>query len=143
MSAWESGTIRPPVRDLRLLLIPASTAYFMTRMVPVKGDSRKTKAQLLEELEALRSRVAEIKLEPAAPAQLRQTAPTHDKLRLGFPGAALHSCSASPAVEPGEGQMGNVGLGKWDNPAARQGLAAVADSGQHSLFHDTDGSGER
>ena len=51
----------------------------MTRMVPVKGDSRKTKAQLLEELEALRSRVAEIKLEPAAPAQLRQTAPTHDK----------------------------------------------------------------
>ncbi len=31
------------------------------------------------------------------------------RLELGFPGA-LHSCSESSAVEPGEGQMGNVGL---------------------------------
>ena len=32
------------------------------------------------------------------------------RLELGFPGGALHSCSESSAVEPGEGQMENVGL---------------------------------
>ena len=32
------------------------------------------------------------------------------RLHLGFPGwGAVHSCSESLAVEPGEGQMGNVG----------------------------------
>ncbi len=30
-------------------------------------------------------------------------------LELGLSGGALHSCSESSAVEPGEGQMGNVG----------------------------------
>lgn len=43
------------------------------------GDSGKTEAQLLEELEALRSRVVEFKLDPAAPPQLRPTPSTHDK----------------------------------------------------------------
>ena len=62
---WESATIRPPARGLRLLLIPATKASDITRMVTVIGDSGKTKAQLLEELEALRSRVVEIKLDPA------------------------------------------------------------------------------
>ena len=28
---------------------------------------------------------------------------------LGFRGGALHSCLESSAMEPGEGQMGNVG----------------------------------
>ncbi len=43
------------------------------------GDSGKTRAQLLQELDALRSRVVDFKLDPAAPAQLRPTPPTHDK----------------------------------------------------------------
>ena len=61
------------------MLIPAGKAHDTTRMVPVMGDSRKTKAQLLEELDAIRSRLVEFKLDPAAPAQLRPTAPRHDK----------------------------------------------------------------
>ena len=33
------------------------------------------------------------------------------RLESGFCRGALHSCSESSAVEPGGGQMGNVGLG--------------------------------
>ncbi len=40
------------------------------------------------------------------------------RLELGFPGGALHSCSESSAVEPGEGQMRNVGEAKGPNAVA-------------------------
>ena len=34
---WEGATIRPPARDLRLLLIPATKAFDIARMVLVNG----------------------------------------------------------------------------------------------------------
>lgn len=49
-------------------------------------------------------------------AVLRQDSACHRRFRteandrnLGFRRGALHSCSEGSAVEPGKGQMGNVG----------------------------------
>ncbi len=39
------------------------------------------------------------------------------RLELGFPGGVLHSSPETSAVEPGEGQMGNVGLMERSNDA--------------------------
>ncbi len=48
---------------------------------------------------------------PVTPGPPAPSIPVGSKrLELGFPEGALHSYSESSAVEPGEGQMGNVGL---------------------------------